>query len=233
MSRRTLHSMLLVLLAGLIFSCQQKRAELPNPHQTRPMEIEGSREGNGVQTETSPNLPENHTVNWLERHASIARTDPAKCMECHQQDDCASCHTEDVTTPFKVHPPNFATIHAANPKLNTSNCQDCHKPETFCTSCHAKANVKPNEKSSPPSGYSVHPDGWLEPTNPRNHGKMARRNITECASCHTENDCVTCHQNINPHPPDFRMNCREWLDANARPCMECHASRRELRTMCR
>lgn len=176
--------------------------------------------------------PVNHDVDWLERHGAVARADANDCASCHQEEDCASCHVENLSEPFAVHPPNYETIHAVDARLDQNNCTDCHKVETFCASCHARTDVSAIEPDTPPARVEFHPPGWLDATNPANHGVAARRNITECASCHQEQDCVTCHQGINPHPPEFRLNCSNWLEADPRPCAKCHGDLGALRRLC-
>jgi hypothetical protein len=68
---------------------------------------------------------------------------------------------------------------------------------------------------------------------PKHHGFHAQRNIRQCASCHTENTCLTCHStatglspgaNINPHPPRFgrSFKCKQLRATNSRMCAKCH-----------
>jgi hypothetical protein len=176
--------------------------------------------------------PANHDVDWLMRHATVARADSQDCMTCHVEQDCASCHTEELSPPFSVHPPNFVVMHSVDARLDQDNCTDCHKPETFCASCHIQTRVSAIDGGEPPARMQFHPPGWLDNSAPDNHGVAARRNITECATCHQEQDCVTCHTGINPHPPEFRLNCGSWLKADPRPCTTCHQDVGMLRRLC-
>ncbi len=176
--------------------------------------------------------PANHTVDWLARHGAVARANADNCMQCHQEEDCQSCHTENLAKPFAVHPPNYEIIHATDARLNQANCSDCHNVNTFCASCHARTRVSATAPDRPPAREQFHPANWLDSNNPNNHGVVARRNIIECASCHQEQDCIRCHAGIDPHPPEFRMNCRRWLDANPQPCAKCHGDLQKLKGMC-
>ncbi len=186
----------------------------------------------GEQTGSERLMPANHEVDWLQRHGTIARTDPGECSDCHQEEDCSSCHTENLSKPFRVHPPNYETVHAVDARMDMHNCSDCHKAETFCAECHVRTRFSAAEPHDPAPRFEFHPPDWIDDSSPNNHGVAARRNIVECASCHQERDCVTCHQSINPHPPEFRMNCRSWLDADARACAKCHGDVERLRGMC-
>lgn len=179
-----------------------------------------------------PLRPDNHSVDFLKRHASVAKSGMAECMACHVEQDCASCHNASMAMPFAVHPPNFLTIHAVDARMNPGNCSDCHSVQTFCTSCHVRADVTTEAPHSPPPRRQFHPPGWLEASAANNHGVMARRDITECASCHGETDCITCHAGINPHPPEFALSCRKLLTANASSCAKCHSDLAGLRALC-
>ena len=186
----------------------------------------------GDQKEAGRLKPANHTVAWEKRHGRVARSNPNQCEDCHTEDDCASCHNEQQADPFSVHPPNFDTLHAVDARSNIGDCADCHTVETFCRQCHARTKFVPDEPNRPPSRFSVHPPGWSKPGSPGNHAAMARRNIEDCASCHTEDDCVACHQGVNPHPPEFQLRCKQWLQANPAPCAKCHGNVSSLRGQC-
>ncbi|MGM0557987.1 MAG: cytochrome c3 family protein, partial [Myxococcota bacterium] len=153
-------------------------------------------------------MPTNHSVAWIERHAEVARSAGDECASCHTEDDCATCHQAEVAGAFSVHPPNFELIHMADARANPGNCADCHKAETFCAGCHARTDVRAEPPNDPPARVDFHPPGWLDASMPNNHGVAARQDISQCASCHQEQDCVTCHRGINPHPPEFSLNCR-------------------------
>jgi len=176
--------------------------------------------------------PDSHQIDWVKRHGVVALTNGEDCMSCHQEPQCASCHTAQVGAVYAVHPPNFVTIHAVDARMEESNCTTCHSTQNFCTACHVRAEVTTRPDARPPSRVAFHPPGFVDPRTPDNHGVMARRNIVDCASCHTENDCVTCHTGINPHPADFRVDCKRWLDANPRPCAKCHEDPAGLREQC-
>ena len=179
-----------------------------------------------------PLRPSNHDVSFLQRHGTVAKSRKAECMACHVEQDCADCHDATVARPFSVHPPGFLTVHAVDARAASGNCADCHDQQTFCASCHVRANVMGAPPHDPPALRRYHPPGWLEASQPNNHGVMARREITECATCHTEADCISCHAGVNPHPPDFVANCRRMLTANGSSCSKCHSDLNAIRALC-
>lgn len=185
-----------------------------------------------VQVQVQGLRPDSHDANFLKRHASVAKSSMQDCMACHVEQDCAACHNAVMAPPFSVHPPNFLTVHAVDARMNAGNCSDCHTVQTFCTSCHVRANVTTVEPHDPPARRRFHPPGWLESSAANNHGVMARRDIMECASCHSEQDCITCHTAINPHPPEFALSCRTMMQSNASACVKCHTDLAALRAIC-
>jgi hypothetical protein len=182
-------------------------------------------EKNVLKTDLSggPLKPGNHSVAWLERHGTVAASNPDDCASCHiTEEDCASCHVAQVAKPFAVHPPNYLAIHSVDARADQGSCTDCHRVETFCTSCHTEAKAVMRPIGRPPDRLEYHPQGWLDSTMPNNHGVMARRNLNECASCHVEDDCVSCHAGVNPHPANFVLECKQMVDANRAMCRRCH-----------
>lgn len=177
--------------------------------------------------------PDNHDVDWMKRHGAIAKSNAVECASCHREEECATCHTERVAQPWKMHPPNYLTIHSVDARNGMGECTDCHTVDNFCASCHVRSGVSTAPGGSPPARLEFHPPGWLDSSMPNNHGVMSRRNINECASCHVEDDCVACHTGINPHAPEFALNCSQWLNANPRPCAKCHTDLASLRILCR
>ncbi len=162
--------------------------------------------------------PSDHTVDWIARHGPISRTQPDACATCHVESSCTDCHQARGATPLSVHPPNYVSIHSVAARADQANCRDCHDNQTFCGSCHTRAEAVTQAPSRPPARRTFHPPGWLN----SDHGPAARRNIDDCASCHQERDCVSCHQGINPHPPNYASTCAQWLEANPTPCLQCH-----------
>jgi hypothetical protein len=177
--------------------------------------------------------PPSHDADWLQRHGTASRARSHTCEDCHTEQDCNSCHDDAMARPSSVHPPNYDVLHASDARTRRDDCTDCHTVETFCTQCHDRAEVVPRSRDEPiRTRGDFHPSNWVQ-SGGGGHAIEARQRITDCASCHTEQDCVSCHQGVNPHPPEFRLKCRRLLEANPRTCLECHGNRRRLEGMCR
>ena len=44
--------------------------------------------------------------------------------------------------------------------------------------------------------------------------------FTTCVACHSQQDCLRCHTQINPHGPDFKPET--WRNRNETVCLTCH-----------
>lgn len=217
---------LLFLLTPLSWSCLDNQAPPARPIFISPQAMETSELPGGRR------IPDSHTEDWLRRHGLQAQINGNDCAVCHIEADCVSCHVDPLAIADTVHPPNFALLHAIDARQGLMDCTSCHRPDTFCQACHVETRVSPRLDDRPPAAVAFHPPGWTDSAAPNNHGIMARRDIHECASCHTEQDCVSCHVGINPHPPEFRFQCRTWLETNPAPCTQCHTDVSALRSLC-
>ncbi len=178
-------------------------------------------------------MPADHTVDWIRRHGALALGQGNDCAVCHGEDECVDCHVESLDQPYTVHPPNYEIVHATDADQGTQDCASCHRLDTFCEACHIEAGVSPRLDDRPPSNVDFHPPDWLDPGAPQNHATEARRDINDCASCHTEQDCVSCHRGINPHPPEFHLDCGRILETNPSSRAQCHTEDLDiLRQMC-
>lgn len=178
-------------------------------------------------------LPSDHSVDWIKRHGTVALAQGDDCMSCHAEQTCASCHQARGATPRSAHPPNFLAIHRIAARSQEANCTSCHSQQTFCASCHTRTLNITAEDYAPPTRRKFHPPGWLDKGAGQNHGLMAKRNIDECASCHQEQDCLSCHRGISPHPATYQLSCKRALEANPRPCLACHQDTQRLQSLCR
>lgn len=80
-----------------------------------------------------------------------------------------------------------------------ASCATCHARE-FCMTCHVDAPERPPiqalESDPRSTAIVVHlkaPASHGDPAFLLQHGATARRSPAQCASCHTQESCVTCH----------------------------------------
>lgn len=182
---------------------------------------------------TSGTLPESHLAHdgdWVREHGTRASSSGELCESCHTQSSCASCHGQtvpalpatrrfaDPTRP-SIHRAGFASRHALEARSDRGACATCHTPDR-CTTCHVERGVAGDR------GRNPHPAGWVGLAGGDNrHGREARRDPAQCASCHGgagEQLCVSCHAvggiGGNPHPPGFKSR----QPMTAMPCRMCH-----------
>lgn len=129
--------------------------------------------------------------------------------------DCATCHPG-------VEAQDLATRENL-PSMET--CLTCHDGATApgaCDTCHVSGGRAP-VRTRFASGLLV-PDGhgpdWL-----KQHEVAAERDLEQCASCHAQEDCISCHDGVLPpafHDGDYLALHVQDAYANNPPCASCH-----------
>ncbi len=140
--------------------------------------------------------------------------------------------------PTRIHPGDFLSTHPVMARRDETHCTSCHTTQQFCTECHARLGLSPIAAPDVRSPVRYHPPSAVWSRGPNLHGVEARRSMQSCASCHAEDDCVTCHGSlglgggVSPHPPGFAASCRTALETNSHACATCHGDLETLRTRC-
>jgi len=177
-----------------------------------------------------------HDLNFVEDHRGIAKANPSLCAQCHTQSECLDCHTGAVR-PMRIHAADYMTTHALDARAGTQDCQSCHRVQTECMACHQRLGLGdgPDASSGVGSSMRFHPADFAGPPGtPQTHAFAAQRNITACASCHTEDSCLACHATTagprpglgsSPHGVGFggSVRCQALAARNHRVCLKCHA----------
>jgi hypothetical protein len=163
--------------------------------------------------------PPSHRPRFADRHAAIARAQPASCAGCHVRADCLECHRPNPGSAATYHAAGFLSRHPAAAYSRETSCSECHNPGQFCTTCHAKAGLVARERLR---GGTYHD---ANPAFIAGHGRAARQNLETCVSCHVERDCLTCHSalgggRVNPHGPGF--DAARLKAKNPEVCTACH-----------
>lgn len=185
-----------------------------------------------------------HSADWLTRHKYVAGDDSALCGSCHTESECADCHDGRVR-PRDVHPGDFLSMHAQAARQDSPRCASCHQAQTFCADCHRRVGIAEDGPSARrATGQRFHPSPaiWTDsPRGPEHHAWAAQKNLSACASCHTERDCTSCHatrgvsggRGVSPHPVGFVGSCSGPLRQNPRPCLVCHQAGDRSLELCR
>jgi hypothetical protein len=161
--------------------------------------------------------PRSHeTPFFMTAHTVLASAAPDACSTCHTQTYCADCH--DAQRAPGYHPQGFALRHAAAAGAQTMECSTCHNTAAFCLECHVEMGFGSSGRLGP--GYHDAEPLWL-----LRHGQGARQGLEQCASCHTQRDCLQCHSQlgafkVSPHGPDF--DPVQAQERNPWICLACH-----------
>lgn len=188
---------------------------------------------------TSTLFGDAHGPGFATDHRAAAARSDRTCSACHDESECADCHASSIR-PMAFHPGDYLQVHAIAAKRASSECSTCHRYQSFCVGCHERVGVGVRAGSEWTGGagaLSFHPEGWASASGGGNlHAREARRNLPTCASCHREDDCLSCHSadaggmRITPHPAGWRgsSQCRALDRGNRRMCLRCHVSAEEL-----
>jgi len=166
-------------------------------------------------------------------HGTRAKVDRRACAECHTDSYCATCH-DSLQKPISVHPNDYITLHPTQARMDSLQCDACHRYQSFCAACHERVGIgKDSDPSLRARNLKVHGDyeEWVNIGGPRHHAIAAARNLNQCIACHREESCLQCHATrtvlptsraTNPHPSGFGARCRALRQANDRGCLKCH-----------
>jgi len=169
-------------------------------------------------------LSDIHPAEWLHTHGDRAAQEPQWCDGCHKEErDCLDCHRGDNVT-GSIHDLNYVYTHGLDANSKERDCARCHDRQAFCVACHEAENRIP----------------WLHSTLAwrTEHGRTARRDPENCASCHETDDptCarVGCHNDSDglrgTDPPIHSGSAAlfdghgPWHDDDGFYCFQCHVS---------
>lgn len=176
-----------------------------------------------------------HQGNFLRDHQHYTWSQTGVCMQCHTQDYCMDCHanqSDELAANMKfhgrtdasfIHGADYLSRHFIEARHDPAMCISCHRP-SYCQQCHEQHGI--SDIKSENQFAKVHPDDFDDISSPNFHGRIARREIVNCASCHDQGRdtiCIECHavfsDKINPHPRGWSSDKDRLHD---RPCIYCH-----------
>jgi c(7)-type cytochrome triheme protein len=168
-------------------------------------------------------------TNFLNEHTMDAGVNSKNnCMMCHSDNFCQTCHSplnftgnntkDNFYAPYytkdngtrtdrgelqklsTAHNLNYLYTHGLDANQKSFECNTCHNPVDFCSSCHQSGGniitgIAPSSHQQPNfATMDASNGGGL-------HSQLARRDIESCQSCHDvagqDPVCAQCHLNPN------------------------------------
>jgi hypothetical protein len=179
-------------------------------------------------------------------HGLVAQGRREQCLACHAEASCLRCH-DGTAKPRSVHPGDWMAVHPVPARMDEPRCDSCHRRQTFCVACHERVGIgsnadlpfrQPAARVHPPDAVwvGIPGPGGRATVGPGHHAVQAARNISQCVSCHREEECLKCHSAAGTptvsgsafpsgqtvHPPGFAGACKAMLRKNGRACQKCH-----------
>jgi hypothetical protein len=166
-------------------------------------------------------LADIHPIGWQHQHAEQATLKPDWCRTCHQQESfCITCHRGDNQT-GSIHELNYEFTHGLDAQGKEADCARCHDRQAFCNDCHQRENRMPLAHSTA---------AWRT-----DHGRAARTDPENCASCHEVDDpsCARagCHRDADGvRGTDQRIHSANldghgpWHSDDGYFCFTCHTN---------
>lgn len=172
-----------------------------------------------------------HQGDFVKTHRLEANTQA--CATCHDQSFCSDCHAKTVSMKPErffaervdrgfIHRGDFLSRHAIEARADQALCMRCHGT-SGCADCHARQGLT----STSARPLDPHPVGYAEGAQ---HGRDARRGISECAACHDQgaaSSCVGCHRvggiGGTPHEPSWLLRHTSAEIAKNPMCLTCHS----------
>jgi hypothetical protein len=178
----------------------------------------------------STGMGDAHAPGFAKDHRQEAMQLDATCGACHDRSECLACH-QGVARPMDFHRGDYLRAHAIEARRGTPDCSACHRAQSFCVGCHERSGLGNRAPGELVGTGAFHPASWLAL-----HAREAKRNISSCASCHREDDCLQCHgaepmsMRASPHPKGWRgsAKCKALDSKNRRMCLKCHITPDEL-----
>lgn len=172
--------------------------------------------------------PKDHLkTNFLNQHTTVAGVNSKNnCMMCHSDNFCQACHSPqsfngnntkdnfyapyytrengtridrgDLQTLNTAHNMNYLYTHGLDATQKSFECNTCHSPVDFCSSCHQNGG---NTVTGIAPQSHQQPDFVMMSNGGGSHSQLARRDIESCQSCHNAQGqdpvCAQCHLNPN------------------------------------
>lgn len=182
-----------------------------------------------------PVPPSHRRPDFATSHGALARANVQTCATCHAQPSCRACHTGSLGSrtidalprgesgrgpgvqlrpPRAVPPPPWPTASAAARQFNL-----------VALVIPAVDTPPPSPSRGPADSGSVrvvrvHPSDFV-----RTHGPVAASGRLDCAGCHQERFCSSCHQSAGErryHPFNFVSRHASEAYARETKCASCH-----------
>ncbi|MEP6731012.1 MAG: cytochrome c3 family protein [bacterium] len=159
-------------------------------------------------------------------HGTAARVNIARCAVCHARASCESCHTGEGAQEILRHLPGAGEATAPGVQLRRAWTEQ--PVEMALASIAVAHTVAPPMSQAPRVDTTihvvrVHPAGFA-----KSHGPVAASGVQQCASCHAQRLCQSCHSGERVtrryHVANFVSTHAPQAYSRETECSSCHST---------
>ena len=193
-----------------------------------------------------PVPPSHRTASFAQRHGALASAGAATCANCHSQSSCQTCHIGTMGARVIAKLPRPIPGSAAGVRLQSADpsfggyspraegpsAPGDERRDEYVASTGAQDTARAHRAivlsdTVRPTRVYVHAADFA-----RAHGPAAASGQLNCAGCHKQQFCTSCHQGDGErryHPFDFASGHASTAYARETSCTSCH----NTETFCR
>lgn len=151
------------------------------------------------------------TAEKLSRELLPEKKHCASCHDVEDQNKCTDCHYGEDYQALEFETPEIMFNHKNHLGMENVNCDNCHKttkpdgtieinnpPMMKCSSCHnQQTSAAIDCEICHVNTDNLLPQNHLTGNFKKMHGQYAGKKEADCAMCHTQDFCGSCHEASN------------------------------------
>ncbi len=171
-----------------------------------------------------PTPADHRTPRFALMHGAAARGNLARCATCHARASCESCHTGEGARELLRRIPDAR--EATAPGVQLRRALTSQPLEVALAGAPVTRQAQGYSAPGPDTALHVvrvHPAGFA-----RSHGPAAASGVQQCASCHSQRTCQSCHASERTtrryHPANFVSTHAPQAYSRETECSSCHST---------
>lgn len=173
-----------------------------------------------------PTPADHRDYRFVVMHGGAARTNVARCATCHTRTSCESCHTGTGARDVLRQLPRADDASAPGVRFRPARTDQLIETTSSSRAAQPLVAAAVPQTRRPDTALHtvrVHPPGFA-----RSHGPAAASGVQQCANCHAQKLCASCHAGERVtrryHVPNFVATHAPQAYARETDCSSCHST---------